>query len=99
MDRSDVQQLLNILYKFKGGKRSASTTIRDIKRLFYGLRLDTENIELQCFNCGKEVHPFIDEAAMIIFDPGYDNGRISPSEPAAVYLKCKKCLEGDDHGR
>lgn len=99
MDRSDVQQLLNILYKFRFGKRSASTTIRDIERLFYGLRLDTENIELQCFNCGKEVHPFIDEAAMIIFDPGYDNGRISPGEPAAVYLKCKKCLEGDDHGR
>lgn len=99
MERSEAQKLMQILYTFKAGNNSTDTTIREIKRLFKGLRLDTEAIELKCFNCGERVYPFIDEAARIVFDPGFPDGKVSPGEPAAVYLQCEKCMECDVHGR
>jgi hypothetical protein len=45
------------------------------------------------FLSGKEITPFVDEVASIHFDPGTPDTRVTPGEPASVFLVCEECME------
>ena len=68
---------------------------RAIKNLFQGLSLYGENIPLQCYSCGEDIRPFSkDKTVKLHFDPGTQDTRVAPGEPAAAYLECEKCTNG-----
>lgn len=86
------KDLLDIImgYKEDGNQYKAIT---EIKNVFRGLRLDGDNIELQCYSCGRKIHPFIDEVSKLHFDPGESDCRDYPGEPAQIFLVCEDCME------
>lgn len=85
--------LIRILKKFQDGSTNLYQTLRNVQTLYGGLRLDGEEIELSCLFCGKEITPFVDEVASIHFDPGTPDTRVTPGEPATVFLVCEECME------
>jgi hypothetical protein len=60
------------------------------------LMLDYEKIDMHCFGCGELIIPFEDPDCVIFFDPGTPDTRVTPGEPASVYLECSKCVNAED---
>jgi hypothetical protein len=91
---SEDKQIRDILQEYHDTLDIGRAT-RAIKNLFQGLSLYGEDIPLECYNCGEDIRPFSkDKTVKLHFDPGTQDTRVTPGEPAAAYLECEKCTNG-----
>lgn len=96
MNFENQNSLRKILKKFEEGFINHYEAVKRVNRLFGGLRLDGEEISLECINCGNEILPFTyDQEVTLIFDPGIQDTRVTPGEPATVHLICEACRYGN----
>jgi hypothetical protein len=96
MNFENQKSLRKILLKFADGFLNNYQAVKRVNNLFAGLRLDGEEISLECLNCCNEILPFtLDQEVTLIFDPGVPDSRVTPGEPATVHLICEACRYGN----
>jgi len=93
MNHTEDMRIRKILLEVQNGQ-DINKAVMQLKVIMGGLRLDTDKIDLQCFNCGKMIRPFNGDKEMgIVFEDGYPDSVAGPGEPAVAYSVCHNCME------
>ena len=91
MNHTEDMKIRKILLEVQNGE-DINKAVLQLKVVLAGLRLDTDKIDMQCFNCGKIIEPFCEDKEMgIIFEEGTSDSMAGPGEPATAYAVCKGC--------
>lgn len=93
MNHTEDMRIRKILLEVQNGE-DINKAVMQLKVVLAGLRLDTDKIDLECFNCGKIIEPFCADKEMgIIFEEGTSDSMAGPGEPAVAYSVCHNCME------